>query len=256
MQHYIIVGSSRGLGAALVNELLSQEASQVMGIARTKLENIPFAQKWLASGRYRHFEVDIGSEQASHALQALCTELPPLPVCVIFNAAYIQPDVNANQSLNYEVVKQINRVSVDGLVHVLEAFESHLLTYGGNMIGISSVWGTTPPVYLPWVAYPTSKAYLNMLFRCLKAAWRNKVRVVTVHLGVIGGAGTSMLSRLAVPTYQMAASKIVSVISASKRRTSCTYPLWQAIVYRMLKCIPDTLLLRLFSIYAQLRGIL
>ena len=251
MQHYIVVGSSRGLGAALVTELLRQEAAQVIGLARTKLADVPQAQQWQAAGRYRHVAIDLGAPQTLPVLKAVCAEMPPVPVCVIFNAAAIQQDVKANGALDYETVRQINRVNIDGLTQVLEAFEAHLLTYRGAVVGISSVWGVTPPLGLPWIAYPASKAYLNLFCRCLRVAWQKQVPVMTVHLGVIGGGGASTLATLAVPTYQMAAQKIVRSIAAGKGRRNLRYPLWQAAVYQCLRLLPDALLARLFAAYGK-----
>lgn len=251
IQQYIVIGSSRGLGAALVSELLCRETSQVIGVARTPLETIPEAQQWLDSGRYRHIELDIGDPQSAAQLQAACAELTPAPVSIILNAAYIQPDVNADQSLDVEIIRRTNRVGVDGIANILEAFESHLLAYGGTFVGISSVWGATPPLSLPWAAYPASKAYLNMMLRCLRGAWRGKVAVLTVHLATVGKPGAGWLKRLLVPTYQQTAQRIIRFIEQRGISEHLHYPLCQSVIYQMFKFIPDSLLLRMFSVFAR-----
>jgi short-subunit dehydrogenase len=87
IKEWIIVGSSMGLGAALVDEFLKQTSYKIIGIARTKFEGIKNYKQWIASGRYRHIEMDVASPQCREVLKDISITLSPDPVCIIFNAA-------------------------------------------------------------------------------------------------------------------------------------------------------------------------
>ncbi len=252
----VIIGSSRGLGAALVEEFLQSTSSHITGIARTSIELITNSEKWMATERYRHIQLDIGSPQCRDILHSLSQEFEHKSVCIIFNAAHIERDVNQNQSINYEAFDQVNRVGIQGLGNVLFAFESHLLTYGGILVGISSFWGSVPPLFLPWVAYPASKAYLNIAFRCLRVAWRKHAKVVFVNIGNIDEVGATSFPQWIIPTYSMAAKKILRDLVKRKNIPKViNYPLWHSIVYRyVLKFVPEIAYLLIFKLYIALKS--
>ena len=255
IKYCVIVGSSRGLGAALVEEFIKQTSCQIIGIARTKLNKIDNHERWIASGRYRHVEMDIGEPQCRDILKSLSYELPHEPICVIFNCAHIEKDINKDDlSINYIAFDNINRVGINGLGNILFAFEDHLLKYGGILVGISSFWGGVPPLFLPWMAYPASKAYLNTAFRCLRVAWRKHVEVVLVNIGNIDNK--SSLPKWIVPTYTMAAQKIVKSILKQRTHKIINYPFWHSIVYQyILKYVPEVVYCWIFELYFKLEAL-
>jgi NAD(P)-dependent dehydrogenase (short-subunit alcohol dehydrogenase family) len=257
----IVIGSSRGLGAAVVEEYIKMDLYNVIGVARSKPVKISHYDKWIVSGKYRHIELDIASPKCIQVLKAVCSELPHEPICVIFNAACIEKDINSDNSINFsgvstidfDTTKKINQVNIEGLVNVLAAFENHLLTYGGCFVGISSLWGITPPLFLPWLAYPASKAYLNLALKCLRAAWYKRVTVISINIGKVGGSGSNLLSRWILPTYEMTAQKIVRKLSRKKISKEINYPLWHAFVYKyILRFAPDIFYLLLFRLYFKI----
>ncbi|MCK9614366.1 MAG: SDR family NAD(P)-dependent oxidoreductase [Candidatus Omnitrophica bacterium] len=249
MIYYIVIGSSRGLGSALVEELLRQEHCQVIGVARTTLKDIKGHEKWIASGRYRHVEADISSSRCHQILSSVARNLSPSPICIIFNSAHIEKDINPdNKSINYVAFERVNRVGIDGLGNILFIFQEHLLRYGGVFVGISSFWGTIPPLFLPWVAYPASKAYLNIALRCLRVWWRGRIKVLIVNIGNIGK--DTSLPKWIVPTYSMAARKIIYSLSIKKIPRVINYPFWHAVVYLyILRFIPEIFYLWIFKLY-------
>lgn len=186
--HCVIIGSSSGLGAALVEKFLSEKKFFVIGIARRRLDQIENGDRWVASGRYRHVEVDITSDECKDILTLLCKEFAAEPICVIFNAARVETDINKDGSFNYGIFSGVNRVGIDGLGNIIGAFEDHFLKHGGILIGISSFSAFMPPVFEPRIAYPASKAYMDMALRCLRVIW-DKVSIVTVHLGHMKNSG-------------------------------------------------------------------
>jgi len=251
----IIVGSSRGLGAALVNELLDKTSCQIIGIARTKLENIKNTEKLTISGRYQHIEIDIASPECRGILRDISKTLIQGPACVIFNAAHIEKDINRDQTVNYNAFDVINRVGIDGLGNVLYAFEEYLLKHGGIFIGISSFWGSVPPLFLPYLAYPASKAYLNMILRCLRIAWRKHVKVIAVNIGNIKEEGDVKLPKWVIPTYSMAARKILSSVLKKSPSRVINYPFWHFVVYRcILRFVPEYVYSWIFNLYLKLES--
>ena len=253
---WVITGVSRGLGAALVDAFLHHTACHIVGVARTTPECIPNYETWLATERYQYLQLDIASSQCCEVLSALAQGLSAEPLGVILNAAHVEQDIAENHAIKYEVFHQVNQVGITGMGYVLAAFESHLLAYGGMVVGISSLWGKVPPLFLPWLAYPASKAYLNMAFRCLRVTWRNRVNVVMVHIGNIEDTTRTSLPKWLVPKYSMAAGKIVRTLMKAKVRKSMYYPLWHALVYcAILRFIPESVYAWIFQIYFKLEAL-
>lgn len=242
IRNFIVIGSSRGLGAAIVNELIKNESFNIIGISRTDFEEMPDFEEWKALNRYEHIKLDITSQNCVEVLSALNSKFSEKAVCVIFNAASIKADVNNNKNINYDIFNEINSVGITGFKNVLESFESYLLNYGGLFVGISSYSAFIPPVFTPKVAYPATKAYLDMALRSLRMIWKDKVAVVTVHLGHMRESAT----------YSKAAKKIVSSITAPKVAEEINIPFLYNIVYRyFLRYIPDRISLLVFNLFCK-----
>ncbi|MDP2923140.1 MAG: SDR family NAD(P)-dependent oxidoreductase [Candidatus Omnitrophota bacterium] len=249
IKHCIIIGSSSGLGAALVEEFLNQTSCRITGVARTNFEKIHRYREWSASGRYNHIELDITSPVCRIHLKSLCSEFSSEPICVIFNAARVATDVNKNGALNYDVFADINRVGIDGFGNILAAFEEHFLKYGGILVGISSFSSFMPPLLEQRVAYPSSKAYLDMAFRCLRVAWDKKVKIVIIHLGHISYSKDKTFPKWISPTYNLVAKKIVRLIASGKAPQEINYPVLYCLIYKYIfRFIPDRVYLNLLGI--------
>lgn len=235
----IVIGSSRGLGASLVETLLN-EGCHVLGMARTPFTQVSNHKKWSASGRYRHVELDVASPNSTPTLDQLCADLLPGPICVIYNAAVVAPDVGRDARVNFEVFSRVNRTQIDGFGNVLRAFEKHFLANGGMLVGISSFSAYSPTILDPRLAYSASKAYLNMALRCLRIMWGDKIAVTTVHLGHMRDKEEGpLLYRWLVPTYTRCAKKIVRGILAKKPPKEINYPFLYLIVYKyIMRLVP------------------
>jgi len=186
---YIIVGASQGLGASLVRECLNR-GLKVIGMGRTREEKIGEIEKWRNTGLFNYIQADIGEPSSVDIMKSAVNMCYGSPVCIIFNAAVIEPDVGHDGCLKIDVFKSINRTGVDGLNHVLQVFEKYLTSHGGMLVGISSISAWVPPIGGNKVAYPASKAYLDMALRSLRQLWDRRIHIMIVHLGHIGGAGS------------------------------------------------------------------
>lgn len=244
----LVIGVSRGLGAALTDGLLRLGSTRVVGVSRTPLGDIPGSAGWTRTGRYHHAALDIASADAPARLADAIAGLPAGPLLVIHNAAAVKSDVRPDGRVDFDAFDEVNAVGVTGLGHVLRAVEPSLLARGGIFAAISSYSALAPAVADPRIAYPATKAYLDMTCRALRHAWRGRARVVTVHLGRIGGAGDGLASRLFHPSYRAAAHRILSALTARRVPASVEYPLPYALVYRwILPHVPDALYFRLFE---------
>lgn len=217
VKYYIVVGASRGLGAALVTELLKY-GNSVIGISRTKYQETTLYNQLSKSENFQYIELDITSQEYKTALIPLCNKLAEEPVCIIYNAACLESDLEKNSlNINHDIFKKINNVNINGLGNILEVFQEHLLKNGGTIVGISSFNALYPISFSMSFAYPASKAYMDMLLRSLRIIWKDKVNIVTIHLGYMKetSAITSPIQYL-IPTYAKVAKKIIQKITKKK----------------------------------------
>ena len=230
---YIVVGASRGLGASLVSKCL-EKGLEVIGTGRTDEGSIQGITEWKRTGRFRYIQADIGEPASVDVMKSVISVCNRSPVCVIFNAAVIEPDVEKNGNLMFDVFKKVNRTGINGFTHVLEAFESYLTSYGGMLVGISSISAWVPPIGGNKVSYPASKAYLDMALRSLRLLWGRRVHVMIVHLGHIGGSGSWL-----VPKYDDVAQKIIGSTLSSRPPENICMSTFYCFTYRVMRMLPD-----------------
>lgn len=253
MSECIVIGSSKGLGAAFVQEILNNTPCRVYGISRTALEDIPAGANWQATGRYSHLQLDIASENAAASMSELLKKCGGR-LCVIYNAAHIERDYVPGKGLDIEAFDRVNRTGIEGLRNVLAAFEKHLSLNGGILAGVSSFWGRLTPVSLPYVSYPATKAYLDSLFHSLKYLCPPQMNIVTITIGNIK-EGSGRLPAWFIPTYDMAARYIVRRLFAENTPCSIEYPCWHALLYKyLLRLLPERLLPLIFGVYLKLES--
>ncbi len=250
--YYVVIGSSRGLGAALVHELIKEESNRILGVSRTEYAQIDHYDQLSLTKRYQHVKLDITLPGALELMFSCFSRLPKEPVCVIFNAALQGTDIRNDGSINFDVFEEVNRIGIEGLYNVLGAAQNHLLTYGGMFVGISSLSALIPPVQDPRVAYPSTKAYLDMVLRCLRALWGKQVEFVTVHLGHMRDNKNS--SQRGVPTYSKVAQKIVRSIAGSQVPSVIGYPFLYSFVYKyVFSFLPDNVYVWLLSFFLRIK---
>lgn len=248
----VVVGSSRGLGAALVEALLRAGAPAVLGVARTPLPAMATRDAWAASDRYRHLDLDVTTEGAVGRMAEAVAALPPGRLQVIYNAAAVRSDLPPGGGIDWAVVDEVNRVGVVGFLNAVRAIEPHLLRRSGVLAGISSYAALAPPVREPRLAYPASKAYLEMALRVLRQRWRGHARVVTVRLGHLGTARPRSWRRLVQPSYEMAAERVTTALGTARGPDVIGYPWPYSLLYGgLVPLLPDRLY---FALLGRLLG--
>ena len=236
----VVIGSSRGLGTALADQLLQCGSPVVAGFSRSSRLGDHHPDQ--AAGVYLHTQLDIAAPDSSAEIRRQIAALPRGPLLVIFNAACIAEDVHEDGTLDPDIFEQINRTGIGGLGQTVVAVQERLLSDGGMLLAISSINALVPSISEKMVAYPASKAYLTMLIRSLALHWSGKVKVSAIHLGHIGGTGNRFFSRWLNPSYLQAATWIVTYAVSGRRVVEGAYPWPYRFVYcYLLKCIPDHL---------------
>jgi len=249
----IVIGSSRGLGAALAAGLVARRCLRVIGVSRTQPEG-PVGG-WYSDSRYHHVALDVTAPDAPALLRSVLTQSPAAPLLVIYNAAAVRSDLEPDGTINFAVFDQVNAVGVRGLGHVLHAVQDALLTRGGVFVGVSSFAALLPPVLEPRVAYSASKAYLDTALRAVRLAWRGRVRVVTVHLGRIGGSDRERFSRWLRPSYARVAEHVLRRLGTGRIPDEIDYPLPYTVAYHyVLPLLPDHIAARLVTRLAGRRS--
>lgn len=230
---YIIVGASRGLGASLVSKYLEKRL-RVFGIGRSGEDTIEKMAVWKETGRFRYIQTDIGEAASVSIMKSIIDMCEGSPLCVIFNAAVIESDVDDDRKIKFDTFKKVNLTGINGFGHTLEAFADHLTKYGSMLVGISSISAWFPPVGGNKIAYPASKAYLDMALRSLRLLWERRVHVMTVHLGHIGGKGSWFVTE-----YDVVAQKIVEATLSHRPPKSICKPAFYCFVSSIMRMMPD-----------------
>lgn len=243
---YIIVGASRGLGASLVGECLNR-GLRVIGVGRTDENNIEKIALWKKTGLFNYVQADIGETSFVNIMKSAVDTCGGNPVCIIFNAAVIEPDVGPDGSLIFDLLRKVNRTGVDGFGNTLEAFSNYLIAHGHMLVGISSISAWVPPVGGNKIAYPASKAYLDMALRSLRQLWDRRIHIMTVHLGHMGGKGSWL-----VPNYDIVARKIIKATFRKRPPESICMSAAYCSSYTILRMMPDRSISRIVGIIKNL----
>ncbi|WP_078307424.1 MULTISPECIES: SDR family oxidoreductase [unclassified Mycobacterium] len=176
----LVTGGRRGLGAAIVDEVLSRGARKVYSTARQPFED---PREQVATK-----QLEVASESS---VQALASELADVDV-VINNAGVLHPDSLLTGDL--ERVEATFQTNVFGPLRVIRAFAPILKANGGGaIVNIHSV--------LSWLggagAYGASKAAIWSVTNTLRLELEPQhTHVLGVHAGFID---TDMVSALDVP---------------------------------------------------------
>ncbi|MGA2550585.1 MAG: SDR family NAD(P)-dependent oxidoreductase [Burkholderiaceae bacterium] len=188
MEVFIVTGTSRGLGAALAEELISPER-RVICVARGP--NRALEEKAQnASGWLDYYLQDLSQIEATDMLaQSICDELDEkaLRLVLINNAGMVGPVAQASNLPSDELAMAFN-LNVTAAMIFTSRFLKATETFSGarRIVNISSGAARNP--YQGWSAYCATKAALDMFSRCVKleqATQPNPALIVSLAPGVI-----------------------------------------------------------------------
>ena len=173
-----VVGAAGGIGAAIVQRLVNEDAEPIALDLRTPTE--------LPDGVAAH-ELDLASPAAVVDLVQRLYAGDQRPIDLVNSAGMVEDDVAAEE-MPIEQWDRVIDVNLRGVFLCCQAFGRELLTRGGgNIVNIASMSGNTV-VNVPQrqSAYNTSKAAVVALTKSLAVEWTPRgVRVNAVSPGYI-----------------------------------------------------------------------
>ncbi|MFD0696087.1 (S)-benzoin forming benzil reductase [Paenibacillus sp. GCM10027628] len=193
MHIYIITGGSKGLGAAIVSQLL-QQAAAIHCIARSANERL--RQEALRSeGSLTFHAHDLAQTDGLDSLLARILGLAGLDeadsVTLINNAGMLEPMTSIGRAAPDDLQRsmQVNLVAPMLLTNSFIR-QTQALPVLKRIVNISSGAGRKP--YPGWGAYCTTKAGLDMLTRCIAAEQEGQDHPVEIYSIAPGVVDTAM----------------------------------------------------------------
>ncbi|CAM2069457.1 SDR family NAD(P)-dependent oxidoreductase [Sulfidibacter corallicola] len=179
LKHWAIVtGAGSGIGQSLTWSL-SKLGIHVLGVGR-RME--PLEKTRAADPEHIHVvAADVGSEEGRRAVVDAFPADRTLAM-LVHNAAVLEP-VALLKDVRLEDWRYHMAVNLDGPMFLSQALLPRM-TRGSRILHVSS--GAGHNAYHGWGAYCTSKAALNMIWRCLDKEIRDQgIRVGSVRPGVV-----------------------------------------------------------------------
>jgi NAD(P)-dependent dehydrogenase (short-subunit alcohol dehydrogenase family) len=215
MRRILITGSNRGIGLALIKQYLTQDDTTLIATCRDPER--ADALNAVASAnpdRVRVIKLDVIDKQSiANAVGTVAQQIDGLDM-LINNAGILpggvdnrDPNISSLGNLDADAMLNVFRVNSISPVIVTQAFAG-LLRNGSQarVINVSSDAGSITRRNKGCdYSYPSSKAALNMMSRCLAGDLRNdNIIVISLHPGFIktdmGGVNAHLTLDDAVPT--------------------------------------------------------
>ncbi len=164
MQHYLITGTSRGLGHALAAHLLEAPDATVLGISRQPAT--------LAHPRYQHHQLDLVDAAALEAaLPALLRPFSNAASLTLLNNAALLGDIGylGTSQLPPDHFARVFAVNAAAPARLMDAFLAAYAHRGVPLTILNLSSGAAQQPIDGWAAYCASKAALEMLTRTVAA---------------------------------------------------------------------------------------
>ena len=245
----VITGASSGIGWSLAR-CLAAEGYRVGLIARRKEKLTALAQEiQQAGGMAVAAGADVGERaQVLQAMAALREQLGPIDL-MIANAGVGMPTLL--DPLNIADVEKMFRVNVLGVVYSIESVLAEMLRRGrGHLAAVSSLAAYKG---MPGEsAYCASKAAVNVYMEGLRIHLRDRgIAVTTVCPGFVRTpmTQTNEFHMPGLLEADEAARRIVRAIR--RRRKVYNFPMWTAVLMKLVRWLPDWILARSMRKYNE-----
>ncbi|MEK4661793.1 SDR family NAD(P)-dependent oxidoreductase [Priestia sp. FSL H7-0729] len=187
-RHFIITGTSKGIGLQLA-ELLLAKGDYVYGISRGCSDLLESGEEW--SGRYHHVQYDLADLTGIDDLVKRVLDQIPCQearfIGLINNAAMLEPLRPIDQCSAEEISQSLN-ISLSAPMIVSSSFiqQTNHLSARRKIINLSSGSATYPAPSM--AVYCTSKAGLNMFTQCVsleQMGQQNPVEIMAFDPGMV-----------------------------------------------------------------------
>jgi short-subunit dehydrogenase len=197
-KHIVVIGASRGIGAALVKQYAQNPDHIVYAFAR----NIDRMNSLFNEENVQCFQLDLASN-IREQFDQISDKLPMIDV-LIENAGFL---VNKPfPELNHEDLTTSYQVNVIGVMENIQCFLPKLNPEGSHIVNISSMGGFQGSMkFAGLAAYSTSKAALCSFTELFAEEY--KETTIKMNCLCLGAVQTEMLEQ-AFPGYQAPLSPV------------------------------------------------
>lgn len=203
----LVTGGNRGIGKAIVEELLARGASKVY----VGVRDLALAQSLVAKhgDRVLPIRLDVTSSDDVAAAARVASDTQ-----ILVNNAGIASGIKRSITESARCLRDEMEVNVFGLLAMVTAFRDVLLSSRGVIVNLNSVGSLVTFSMAP--SYSASKAAAHSITQALRSELGTKgVSVIGVYPGPVD---TDMAARVTVPkeTPQRVANAIVDAIESGK----------------------------------------
>lgn len=158
-----VTGTDRGIGLALVRELLSAGNTVFSGGVGPRTEEHGLLEERY-HGRFHHFGLDVGSDRSVAEAAAFIRERTASLDLLVNNAAVLGETAKTIlEPLDFEEIQRVMNVTALGAIRMTNALIGPVMRGGKLVVQISSEAGSISGCYREaWFGYCMAKAALNM----------------------------------------------------------------------------------------------
>lgn len=177
MNVYFVTGSSKGLGKALCELLLTNPENRVIGLARSSA---------IEHERYEHRKLDLTDLEAVAAFEF--TALPECERMVLVNNAGSIGEIKPNGKLDAQAIALNYDLNISAPSILCNAFIRAFQQNSGQRIIINVSSGAAQNAIASWSGYCAAKAALEMYSRVIAEEQKsqpNPIRILSVAPGIV-----------------------------------------------------------------------
>jgi benzil reductase ((S)-benzoin forming) len=190
----IITGTNRGLGKAIVDELIKDMDYQIISLSRSITED----QKKYSSNFFRFIKIDLSKDKLDEKIKEFNDLIGSESICFINNASIIEPIKKIGEIDEGEIDKIIS-VNIKSTIMVtkflLKNFESNPLTF----VNISS--GAANRAISNWSLYCSTKVFNQMFFNAAQCEYQQH-RFLNIDPGVMDTGMQEILRKSDFPDVE------------------------------------------------------
>jgi UDP-2,4-diacetamido-2,4,6-trideoxy-beta-L-altropyranose hydrolase len=156
---YLITGTNRGLGEALINNILKKDRSFVVAIARSVTDE---QRQYIKSNKLIHISQDLTEELQIEQIKNAFNNFPSESNIVFINNASVIGPIATLDEMDAESIRNSVAVNITSPLMIFHFLVNHFFNRNIDFVNITS--GAANLSIPHWSLYASSKAYLNRFF--------------------------------------------------------------------------------------------